>query len=181
MSGVRNARQASLASHCSLRSSQTLENTETKLAALAKLFDAPFGREHEARCPRQTIRCSLRSHKASIRSSLPSPNNSVLPSVAHSHHTKLAALAKQFGRERTFFVHYDWCGCSHKRQVRKIGVLEGYLVSYRGTSNCDCMTLTGEDREMERYWNWKRMQHEIMNGAHVCVVVYSCTVVRALL
>ena len=62
MSGESNARQASLASHCSLRSSQTLENTETKLAALAKLFDAPFGREHEARCARQTIRCSLRSH-----------------------------------------------------------------------------------------------------------------------
>ena len=48
----------------------------------------------------------------------------------------------------------------------------------KGKSNCDCMTLTGE---MERYWNWKRMQNEIMNGAHVCVVVYSCTVVRALL
>ena len=37
----------------------------TKLAALAKQFGAPFGRTqppYEARCARQTIRCSLRSH-----------------------------------------------------------------------------------------------------------------------
>ena len=60
-------------------------------------------------------------------------------------------------------------------------VIERSCLVTKGKSNYDCMTLTGEDREMERYWNWKRMQHEIMNGAHVCVVVYSCTVVRALL
>ena len=105
MSGESNARQASLASHCSLRSSQTLEKTETKLAALAKLFDAPFGREHEARCARQTIRFSLRSHTATIRSSLRSPKHTTTNEARCARHPIRCSLrSHKPHRDSGFFV-----------------------------------------------------------------------------
>ena len=65
---------------CFRRSSETLAVTNTKLAALAGQFDAPFGRSPKTVC----------------HSSLRSPTNSVLPSVAQRK-VQLAALASQVG------------------------------------------------------------------------------------